>query len=101
MVCYKDKFWLYSYLGDFCQYWIDLENQILTSPYYPQYYFAEGGGCEWLITAPEGNILSLEFSHFEVRLIQKSSIKNLKKIFNIIARRGYFNFCFTIWWYMW
>ena len=46
---------------------MDLENQKLSSPYYPHYYFNdEDGGCEWLITAPEGNIISLEFEHFEV-----------------------------------
>ena len=45
-------------LGDSCQYWMDLEKQTLSSPYYPQYYFAD---CEWLITAPEGHIISLEF----------------------------------------
>ena len=53
-------------IGDNCQYWMDLENQKLSSPYYPQNYFADGDGCEWLITAPEGNIISLEFDHFDV-----------------------------------
>ena len=53
-------------IGDGCQYWIDLENQKLSSPYYPQNYFADGNSCEWLITAPEGNIISLEFEHFNV-----------------------------------
>ena len=53
-------------IGDSCQYWMDLENQKLSSPYHPQNYFADGDGCEWLITAPEGNIISLEFDHFNV-----------------------------------
>ena len=53
-------------IGDSCQYWMDLKNQKLSSPYYPQNYFADGDGCEWLITAPEGNIISLEFDHFDV-----------------------------------
>ena len=53
-------------IGDNCQYWMDLGNQKLSSPYYPQNYFADGHGCEWLITAPEGNIISLEFDHFDV-----------------------------------
>ena len=52
-------------LGDSCQYWMDLEKQTLSSPYYPQYYF-DGDICEWLITAPEGHIISLEFVHFNV-----------------------------------
>ena len=53
-------------IGDSCQYWMDLENQKLSSPYYPHYYFADGDGCEWLITAPEGHIISLEFDYFNV-----------------------------------
>ena len=53
-------------IGDSCQYWMDLENQKLSSPYYPQHYFADGDGCEWLITAPEGHIISLEFENFNV-----------------------------------
>ena len=45
---------------------MDLENQKLSSPYHPQYFFSDGEDCQWLITAPEGNILSLEFDYFEV-----------------------------------
>ena len=54
-------------IGDSCQYWMDLENQRLSSPYYPDYYFADDNNCEWLITAPEGHIISLEFDHFVSR----------------------------------
>ena len=54
------------FIGDSCQYWMDLENQRLSSPYYPEDYFADGIGCEWLITAPEGHVISLEFDHFNV-----------------------------------
>ena len=54
------------FIGDSCQYWMDLENQRLSSPYYHYDYFADGNGCEWLITAPEGNIISLEFDNFHV-----------------------------------
>ena len=53
-------------IEDNCQYWMDLKNQTLSSPYYPEYYFNDRIGCEWLITAPEGNIISLEFDHFSV-----------------------------------
>ena len=53
-------------IGDSCQYWMDLENQKLSSPYYPQNYLADGIGCEWVITAPEGNIILIEFEHFNV-----------------------------------
>ena len=54
------------FIGDSCQYWMDLENQRLSSPYYPENYFADGDGCEWLITSPEGNIIFLEFDRFNV-----------------------------------
>ena len=59
-------FVLILFIGDSCQYWMDLENQELSSPYYPQNYFYDGIGCEWLITAPEGHIISLEFDYFNV-----------------------------------
>ena len=59
-------FVLIGFIEDSCRYWMDLENQKLSSPYYPQNYFADGNGCEWLITAPEGNIISLEFDFFSV-----------------------------------
>ena len=38
----------------------------LTSPNYPKWFFADGIGCDWLLTAPEGNIIALEFNDFEV-----------------------------------
>ena len=38
----------------------------LVSPHYPKNYFADNTICEWLLTAPEGNIIALEFNHFEV-----------------------------------
>ena len=59
-------FVLIPFIGDSCHYWMDLENQMLSSPYYPQNYFTDGIGCEWVITAPEGHIISLEFDHFSV-----------------------------------
>ena len=30
-------------------------------------FFADGKGCDWLITAPEGHIVALEFEYFMVR----------------------------------
>ena len=38
----------------------------LSSPNYPNWYNADGVGCEWLISAPEGFIIALEFNHFEL-----------------------------------
>ena len=55
-------------IGDICQYWMDLENMKLSSPYFPQNYFDDGSVCDWFITAPEGNIISLEFDYFNVRI---------------------------------
>ena len=62
----KMIFVLMLLIGDSCQYWMDLENKKLSSPYYPQNYLADGIGCEWVITAPEGNIILIEFEHFDV-----------------------------------
>ena len=41
----------------------------LTSPNYPKWYFADGIGCDWLLTAPEDHIIALEFNDFEVNTI--------------------------------
>ena len=60
------QFVLILFIGDSCQYWMDLENQRLFSPYYPEVYFADGNSCDWLITAPEGHIISLKFDYFHV-----------------------------------
>ena len=46
---------------------MDLENHTISSPYYPKNYFDDGDDCNWLITAPKGHIISLEFEHFNVR----------------------------------
>ena len=59
---------LHFVIGDNCQYWMDIENQKLSSPYYPQLSFAHAD-CEWLIIASEGNIITLEFDHFDVSKI--------------------------------
>ena len=63
---FKLIFVLISFIGDSCQYWMDLENQRISSPYYPEDYFADGNSCEWLITAPEGHIIYLDFKYFNV-----------------------------------
>ena len=54
---------------DNCQYWKNLGTMTLSSPHYPKWYNADGVGCEWLLSAPEGFIIALEFSHFEVSLL--------------------------------
>ena len=51
---------------DNCQYWKNLVEMTLSSPNYPKWYNADGLGCGWLITAPEGSIIALEFNHFHV-----------------------------------
>ena len=48
---------------DSCQQWLNMTNKKLTSPYHPWFVT---DGCEWLITAPEGHIIALEFEKFTV-----------------------------------
>ena len=45
---------------------MNLEKQTISSPYYPQNFLPDGIVCEWVITAPEGHIIALEFVHFYV-----------------------------------
>ena len=67
---------------DSCQYWLDLENQKISSPYYPNWYFANGIDCEWLITAPENHTISLVFEYFKVT--QSNTIFNQNYLFQYI-----------------
>ena len=46
---------------DICQYWKNLDEMILSSP-----YNADVVRCEWLISAQEGFIIALEFNDFDV-----------------------------------
>ena len=66
---------------------MDLENQKLSSPYYPQNYFTDGIGCEWVITAPEGHIISLEFDNFNVskNLISKQKFRLSVMIYFLVG----------------
>ena len=57
---------MHFFIGDSCQYWMDLDKHELSSPFYSQEYNSHVGGCGWLITAPEGNVITLEFLHFDV-----------------------------------
>ena len=54
---------------DNCQYWKNIEDMTLSSPNYPKWYNADGIDCEWLISAPEGYIIALEFNHFDVNYL--------------------------------
>ena len=51
---------------DVCQFWMNQDEMTLSSPNYPKSYNADGVGCEWLISAPEGSIIALEFNYFDV-----------------------------------
>ena len=53
-------------VDDACEYWMDMEKMTLTSPDYPKWYKANGVGCEWVIAAPKGSIINIEFIYFEV-----------------------------------
>ena len=77
----NDFFFLLT--DDSCQYWLDLENQKISSPYYPDWYFANGIDCEWLITAPENHTIFLEFDHFKVN--QSNTIFNQNYLFQYIS----------------
>ena len=62
----------------------------LSSPNYPKWYNADGVGCEWLISAPEGFIVALEFNHFHVSnlsvFVKKFSHNTLQYLcFNILV----------------
>ena len=50
---------------DPCQDWIDLVNMKLTSPNYPSKYDPLED-CTWVITAPQGHYITLDFVHIEV-----------------------------------
>ena len=54
---------------------MDLDKHELSSPFYSQEYISHVGGCEWLITAPEGNVISFEFLHFDVSIFTKYIVK--------------------------
>ena len=49
----------------------------LSSPNYPKWYNADGVGCEWLISAPEGFVIALEFNHFHVSNLLDFVLRNL------------------------
>ena len=68
---------------DDCQYWKNLEDMTLSSPNYPKWYNADGVGCDWLISAPEGFIITLEFNHFHVRYLLDFLKKFVITLFNI------------------
>ena len=53
-------------VDDTCEYWMDMKKMTLTSPDYPKWYKANGVGCEWVIAAPKGSIITIEFIYFEV-----------------------------------
>ena len=59
-------FFLFIITDDNCQYWKKLENMTLFSPNYPKFHNSDGVACEWLISAPEGFIIALEFNDFLV-----------------------------------
>ena len=57
---------IFNNVEDNCQYWLNLKDMRLTSPNYPKWYFSGAKDCHWLLTAPESNIIALEFNDFEV-----------------------------------
>ena len=45
---------------------MNLEDMTLSSPNFPKWHKADGFVCEWLIRAPEGFTIALEFNFFMV-----------------------------------
>ena len=82
---------------DSCQYWLNLKNKTLTSPYYPKHYFADYIGCKWLITAPEQHIIALEFEDVEVsfKVVKMLPGPNGRTYYHIFIIRLYSNKIFT------
>ena len=68
---------------DSCQYW--LNKATLTSPYYPKWFLADEIGCEWIITAPKGHIIALEFEEFEVSLKKSYYVFVMKSTSNVFS----------------
>ena len=58
--------------NDPCQDWLDLINMKLTSPNYPENYDPLED-CTWVITAPQGHYITLEFVHIEVIIRNNST----------------------------
>ena len=75
-----ENFFFFSSTDNSCQYWVN--KTTLTSPYYPKYYLADDIGCEWIITAPEGHIIALEFDYFSVSFSKKYYYIFVKKLGN-------------------
>ena len=50
---------------DPCQDWLDLVNNGLTSPNYPEWY-DPNTVCKWNLTAKKGNYISLDFEYIYV-----------------------------------
>ena len=74
LIC-QSKIFL-QFTEDNCQYWKNLEEMTLSSPNYPKWYNTDGVGCEWLISAPEGFTIALEFNHFHVSDLLDFNQKN-------------------------
>ena len=71
---------LFIISDDYCQYWQNLIEMTLSTPNYPKWYHSDGVGCDWLISAPEGFIVALEFNHFNVSNLQKENATKIRAI---------------------
>lgn len=56
-----------------CNEWLDLDDGILTSPNYPDIYPAHTE-CAWLLSAPQGQFVTLIFHDFNVIFLFRVSI---------------------------
>ena len=51
----------YTLINPICKDWLNINSGILTSPDYPTMI------CSWVITAPIGSTITIEFHTFEVK----------------------------------
>ena len=60
-------------IDDYCQYWLNTEDGILTSPNFkinnigwPETYYDHNLNCSWILNAHQGHYIALDFIYFYV-----------------------------------
>ena len=70
---------------DDCQYWKNLEEMTLSSPDYPKWIRANGFECQWLLSAPKGFVVALEFIEFGVSNLLHTTEVKILHLFSLIS----------------
>ena len=62
------------FIDDYCQYWLNTDDGILTSPNFKinnigflQHYYDNNLNCSWILNANQGHYITLEFIYFYVK----------------------------------